>query len=126
LKIALFLGAGASVPYGKLPTKEFKELLWKKYESAYERDYLRDFLRNENFKDIEHVLQSIKEIRNFLNGYGGLFFTGSSSPLHLRRGNNIQTFDMNFFKNEMESVEKTIQKEILITTGGMMSQMTHC
>lgn len=106
------MGAGASVPYGKPTTKQFKELLSEKYKLHNNLEYLRDFLRNDNFKDIEHVLQSIKEIRNFLNGYGGLFFTGNSSPLHIRFQGNMKNFDIDFFKEEMEGVEKVIQKEI--------------
>lgn len=86
--------------------------MFEKYKQYNNLEYLRDFLRNNNFNDIEHVLQSIKEIRNFLNGYGGLFFTGNSSPLSIRFQGNLKAFDIDFFKEEMESVEKVIQQEI--------------
>ena len=112
MKIALFLGAGASVPYGKPVTAKFKELLLNKYQNNRESEYLLDFLRNEKFEDIEHVLQSIKEIRNFLQGYGGKFFTSSTSPLQIRFQNTAQKFDEEFFKRHLETVEKIIQDEI--------------
>jgi hypothetical protein len=112
LKIALFLGAGASVPFGKPTTKIFKEILLEKYNGDTSIEYLRDFLQNENFKDIEHVLQSIKEIQDFLQGYGGKFFSGSYNPLQIRFNNRMEKFDSDFFKKQMLQVKKTIEDEI--------------
>lgn len=80
-KIVLFLGAGASVPYKKPTTKEFKTKLMTKYryddvaKTSKEEYYLDSILNFPNFQDIEDVLQCVKEIEDFFskNQYGGKF-----------------------------------------------------
>lgn len=94
-KIALFLGAGASKPFGKPTTKELKnELLeeYKKLENEIRRKYagqsenprkeelwysilLHSILSFDEFEDIEHVLQALKEIYDFFinSQYGGKY-----------------------------------------------------
>jgi len=72
LKIALFLGAGASVPFDLPETRQLKVRLSKKYyyndlaASTPEQFYLESILNFPEFDDIEHVLQCIKEIDDFL------------------------------------------------------------
>lgn len=94
-KIALFLGAGASVPFGKPTTKELKnELLeeYKKLENEIRSEYagkspnpraeelwfsilLHSILSFDEFGDIEHVLQALKELHAFFikSQYGGRY-----------------------------------------------------
>lgn len=90
------------MPYDKPTTKKFKELLLKKYERNYDTQYLRNFLSNEKFEDIEHILQSIKEIRLFLDGYGGQFFSGSHTPLKINDSGTLKSFDKEFFEKEIK------------------------
>jgi hypothetical protein len=81
LKVALFLGAGASVPYGKPTTQKLKEQLQPKYEEkpnstrTPEEHYLSSIMDFPYFEDIEHVLQGIKELDDFLtrSKYGGRY-----------------------------------------------------
>lgn len=94
-RIALFLGAGASKPFGKPTTKELKDELLKEYEELEKeirRDYdgksynprvedlwysilLQSILSFDKFEDIEHVLQALKEIDDFFikSQYGGRY-----------------------------------------------------
>lgn len=81
LKIALFLGAGASVPFGKRKptTQQLKNQLLNKYKDLAESNsdlyYLHSIIRFSRFEDIEHVLQCIKEIDDFftMSEYGGSY-----------------------------------------------------
>lgn len=100
LKIGLFLGAGASVPYNKPTTKHLRDKLMTKYHYtdvshiSKEQEYLNSILTFSNFYDIEDVLQCIKEIDDFfLNSKFGsryllervpeLKFNDSRRPAHL-------------------------------------------
>ncbi len=100
------------MPYDKPTTKKFRDILIEKYENESNVQYLRNFLRNEKFQDIEHVLQSIKEIRLFLNGYGGEFFTGSYTPLKINNYGQLKDFNNKFFEEEIQKVENIIKDEI--------------
>lgn len=79
--ILIFLGAGASVPYNKPTTKEFKHILMNKYkyediaDSSAEEYYLDSILNFPDFNDIEDVLQCTKEVEEFFtkSKYGGKF-----------------------------------------------------
>jgi hypothetical protein len=79
LKIALFLGAGASVPFGKPTTQQLKNQLLNKYKkltaSGSDFYYVHSIINYSKFQDIEHVLQCIKEIDDFftMSEYGGSY-----------------------------------------------------
>ena len=112
MKIALFLGAGASMPFGKPTTPIMRSKLIEKFASASDPYYLRDFLRCEKFEDIEHVLQSIKDIKEFLEGYGGKFFSWSDTPLQINFQDRMRKFDSSFFLEDIERIDKIVKQEI--------------
>ncbi|MDQ3884931.1 MAG: SIR2 family protein [Thermoproteota archaeon] len=83
-KIGLFLGAGASVPFGKPTTKELRAELIDEYSKRPKTNdpegwlnrLLYSILSFDKFEDIEHVLQSLKEIDDFFlksQQYGGRY-----------------------------------------------------
>jgi hypothetical protein len=79
-KTALFLGAGASVPYGKPTTQQLKSHLLNKYKQYSDSNnsnyyFLHNIISFEGFEDIEYVLQCIKEIDDFFanSKYGGKY-----------------------------------------------------
>jgi hypothetical protein len=81
LKVALFLGAGASVPYEKPTTQQLKNELLNKYSTIAAKSnqpdyyYLQSIISFSEFEDIEHVLQCIKEIDDFftISRYGARY-----------------------------------------------------
>ena len=92
LKMALFLGDGASVPYQRPTTENLKSKLKEKYTYSEndnitpEHYYLYSILKFPFFQDIEHVLQCIKEIDFFSEGnYGGAYL--------LKEGNQFKSTD---------------------------------
>lgn len=71
MKIALFLGAGASVPYGMPTTKELKDKI--KYGDL---DFPRkDLLDAGQFPDIEHVLSVLDQLIDFAESRAGKLYT---------------------------------------------------
>ena len=69
--IALFLGAGASVPFDFPTTVQFKEKLRNMPEKPIGLD---QFLNNSAYNDIEHILRAIEDIEKFPTTLGGKFF----------------------------------------------------
>jgi NAD-dependent SIR2 family protein deacetylase len=90
LKLAIFLGAGASVPYGKPTTRRLKNQLLNKYEytdvaeSSQDQYYLYSIINFSKFEDIEHILQCVKEIDDFFSNsqYGGKYLLEREYKLH--------------------------------------------
>jgi hypothetical protein len=77
MKVALFLGSGASVPFAKPTTDQLKTLLKGQFSSPEiggQLDFVRELLVCEDFVDFEYVLQAAKDIESFLNTNGGAFF----------------------------------------------------
>lgn len=70
MKLALFLGAGASVPYGMPTTKELRKKI-----DARDLDFpRRDLLDSSEFPDIEHVLSALDELGNFVHSRAGKLY----------------------------------------------------
>lgn len=67
MKIALFLGAGASAPYGMPTTKE----LWDKIKRGNLDFPRRDLLDSDDFPDIEHVLSVLDQLITFADSRAG-------------------------------------------------------
>lgn len=67
MKIALFLGAGASVPYGMPTTKDLLDKIWCG-DLGFPRDDLLDFDR---FPDIEHILSILDQLLVFMASPAG-------------------------------------------------------
>lgn len=74
MKISLFLGAGASVPFGKPTTAQLKEKLINYNPQDLNEEILQSFLTNYKYTDIEFVLQAIRDIRIFSQSKGGMYF----------------------------------------------------
>ena len=117
MKIGLFLGAGASVPYGKPTTKEFKSILLNKYTNTDKYPYLIHLLDHEKLEDIEQVLQCLKETKIFLeNGWGKEFFSTRNeqytTPICGNYKNSTIDFTNDFFISEIKTIQTIIQDEI--------------
>jgi len=71
-KVALFLGAGASAPFGYPTTKQFLDNIQKKLKGN-EAFLLADLMKVKGVSDIEHVLQILDALplldKNFLKVY---------------------------------------------------------
>ena len=70
MNIALFLGAGASVPYGMPTTKA----LWRKIEADNANFPREDLLGNDDFPDIEHVLHVLDGLTTFAQSRAGRLY----------------------------------------------------
>ena len=114
MKIALFLGAGASVPFGKPTTAELKEKLFNKYIGAVATDIFHEilfsFLTHPEFQDIEYVLQSVKELTHTLGGYGGKYLLDQTRGEYVKTG--MHDVHISNFYNELKKVEKRLEDEI--------------
>lgn len=67
MKIALFLGAGASVPYGMPTTAD----LWDKIKQGGLDFPRKDLLISDQFPDIEHILLVLDQLFGFLRSRAG-------------------------------------------------------
>ena len=76
MNVSLFLGAGASVPYGFPTTAQFKEKL-KLIPDKPDPNTLDSFLNNPKYLDIEHILKAIEEIQLFAKTRGASYFQKS-------------------------------------------------
>ena len=70
MKIALFLGAGASVPYGMPTTRELRNKL-RQGGLDFPR---RDLLDSDQFPDIEHILSVLDQLLNFIRSRAGKLY----------------------------------------------------
>ena len=68
VKIALFLGAGASVPYGMPTTKKLRDKIDHK---SFPID---DILDSSQFPDIEHVISTLDQLNNFAQSKAGKLY----------------------------------------------------
>ena len=80
VKISLFLGAGASVMFGKPTTKGFLEVLQTKLDSD-KMEFYKFLNANIKFNDVEDVLQALKDVRLFaMKEIGKLVFRTLPAP----------------------------------------------
>jgi hypothetical protein len=110
--IALFLGAGASVPFGKPTTNQLKDLLLEKVmpnrqRSPYDTS-LYFLLSYEKHKDIEYVYQCLKDMASM--GIVGLNFLQNSDG-NLRDATGVQTHLPEFFRN-IEKIYNYVEDEL--------------
>lgn len=117
MQISLFLGSGASVPYGKPVTKQFRDDLLRKYSSSTTDDkitHLQNILKFEKFQDIEHVLQCTKEIRDFYrNSFYGAVYLAHLDPNYKIVGQIERK--LNYLINSMNNVALIIENEVFAT-----------
>ena len=117
LKIALFLGAGASVSFGKPTTSQLKDTLLKKYTSqSFHNFILRSFLKVPEYTDIEYVLQSITELvestEKIENKYFSMLSKERNSYNHTMMIHNGTSYTYDDFINEVRDVYVTLKKEV--------------
>ncbi|QLH08923.1 SIR2 family protein [Candidatus Nitrosotenuis sp. DW1] len=95
MKIALFLGAGASVPYHKPTTTQLKELLSEKYGG----NPYAHLLDHNQLPDIEYVLSAIKQTLEYSTTHGGEF---------------LKTYDQTFFNliTGLKNVKEHFENEV--------------
>jgi hypothetical protein len=127
LRIGLFLGAGASVPFGKPTTKKLRDELIKEYTGRansqppelWYRILLHSILSFPKFEDIEHVLQALKEIDDFFinSQYGGRYvqslimgnYADKYSP------DSVQDWRFSEYVKTIPEQRKRIEKHIFLT-----------
>lgn len=74
MKIALFLGAGASAPFGMPTTAKLREKLQNFNYANVDEEILQSFLTESKYPDIEYVLQAVRDILKFSRSKGGDYF----------------------------------------------------
>ena len=72
VNVSLFLGAGASVPYGKPTTEAFKDTL---RQEAKHQDVWRAVLSSNLHKDIEGAFTAIEDLLELAERGGGVFYS---------------------------------------------------
>ncbi|MEO9307460.1 MAG: SIR2 family protein [Nitrososphaera sp.] len=110
MKITLFLGAGASTPFGKPTTVQLKDKLSKEFPFSLEMPFLPRFFDHKEYPDIEYILQSVKDIRNFLDSYGGKFFSHAGFGLHFQTNHGQIPF-VNFVK-DIKKIQDVLEEKI--------------
>lgn len=111
MKIGLFLGAGASVPFGKPTTVQLKEKLINfTTTNDLNEEILQSFLIVNEYSDIEYVLQAIRDIKNFTKSKGGnYFFTHGANGIFTYK-NGTLPFDT--FAKKVEETETKLENII--------------
>ena len=80
MSISLFLGAGASVPFGMPTTKQFKDKLYVIQVDPNFAASIEWLLTVPGFADIEYVLRAIEDIENIKGKYGKMFLEHWQPP----------------------------------------------
>jgi len=112
LKIALFLGAGASVTYDKPTTSDLRDRLIKKYGSTVGRDYLQTLLACDEFEDIEHILQTMKDLTILKDQYGGKFLYWLGKENRMVIGMDGRNHPYSEFVDNLDKVKLTLENEV--------------
>lgn len=94
MKLALFLGAGASVQYGMPTTDTLKEML-KEVEFPF-----KGILTHHDYPDIEYILPALDDIIHFSESDGGKFWVGCAAD------------QFNDMIRRAKSAKKIIEREI--------------
>ncbi len=118
LKIGLFLGAGASVAFGKPTTQQLRSQLVEKYKyddaagTTPEQYFLFSIISFPKFEDIEHVLQCIKEVDDFfLNSqYGGKYLLEREYKLAFQ--DPRRPWEFKEFTNRTKAIRKMMEDDV--------------
>lgn len=112
MKIALFLGAGASVPFEKPTTAQLKEKLQNKCNTtSSSAQFLSHFLNYKEYPDMEYILQAIKEIKDFFTNSGGKIFNYAGFGLHFHTSSGA-SMPFADFEKDVEGIERILEQEI--------------
>ena len=109
MKVSLFLGAGASVMFGKPTTAEFLQILPE--HLGYETNRLYKYLVDQlEFRDIEYVLQATKDMGSFakaeigewvfqhMSTSGTPYSSGQFLPLSRRLESQIESIIKSYYR----------------------------
>lgn len=117
MKIGLFLGAGASVPFQKPTTQEFlRKLYSKEFDKTFHDFLLRSLLDVNYFKDIEYVIQAAHDIVMFSDTIGYQFFVDISKKQNTYRHTMVVhdtgSYAIEQVIEEIKNVENTLKKMV--------------
>ncbi|WP_162858622.1 SIR2 family protein [Candidatus Nitrosotenuis aquarius] len=112
MKIALFLGAGASVPYGKPTTSQLRNNLIDKFGNQPGRSYLQTLLACDIFEDVEHILQTMKDLTIFQKQLGGQFLQWLGEKGRLIIGLDRGNQGYNDLVGDLGDIKLTLEKEV--------------
>ncbi|NWG36013.1 SIR2 family protein [Nitrososphaera sp.] len=114
MRIALFLGAGASVAYGKPTTRDIKNKLQSKYRTnnppTDARSILFSFLDNYHFNDIEDVLQSIYEWDRLRDSHAIKYLSDEKRTAYIQTPSHQVPFPT--FLKQVKEVKEIIEDDI--------------
>jgi len=110
MRLALFLGAGASVPFGKPTTAQMKDKLRKYAPNNLLDEMLDSFLAPYKYPDIEYVLQSVRDVKKFAKSLGGEYFFehGKNGIFSFKHG----TLPFDTFISKIDEIEKSLELAI--------------
>ncbi|MEX0597944.1 MAG: SIR2 family protein [Candidatus Paceibacterota bacterium] len=112
MKVALFLGAGASVPYGKPTTRKLRENLIEKYGDGLGDNFLSTLLACPEFEDVEHILQATKDLTSFNELYGGKFLSWLGNQSRLVIGLTSGNHKYPEFVENLKKIKNTFENEV--------------
>lgn len=109
----MFLGAGASTPFGKPTTSQLRTKLISKHGNNRGYDYLQTILSCPIFEDVEHILKTIRDFASIHStAYSGEFLNwlGRESLLMVRLNSGMYNYD-NFMKS-FDNIQSIIEDEV--------------
>ncbi len=106
MSISLFLGAGASVPFGMPTTKQFKEKL-SGIPEIQDEALMKELLSAPDLEDIEHILQAIEDIEN-IDKHGKMFL----ERLLFTSEQKLPELNFDELLNSLDSCRRKIIKHI--------------
>ena len=114
VKIALFLGAGASKPFDKPTTVELRNNLTVKYSNLANRDNVAGLVYSlvsyEKYEDIEYVLQALKEIVEISRTEGGKYLLDERFGFNIRTPQ--QAFPARSFLANLPEVKERLESDV--------------
>lgn len=110
MNIGLFLGAGASVPFGMPTTASLLSKLEKFSYGDIDAEVLQSFLHYRKYPDIEYVLQALRDIKSFERSRGGNYFFENLQ--HGIFSYSKKTLSSDEFINKIVHAESTLEQLI--------------
>ena len=112
MKFTLFLGAGASVPFGFSDTAHFKKILEKPLDQEPSNKMIA-MLRKSGYGDIEGVLNAIEKLINLPSNPGHNLLTNTKKPTYRDiEGNSVSVEEFNQIVREFSYYKEVIYDAI--------------
>lgn len=109
----LFLGAGASTPFNKPVTKDFKERLYKDFPDPKENGLVYHLIHHAMFEDIEHVLDCANKLTEFGNNTpSGTFLKALGQYLIYRQAEGYEGKGFHELVKQAELTVNVIKQKI--------------